>query len=298
MTEELKRYIGTKEVEARLCTADEADEILGKKVCRDNADEQGNGYLVRYKDGYMSWSPAKAFEEAYLPVEQRGKLSDGYHTFDELYEFRKMYNALLFNEWAAQGKYSVHKSKRHFDGGECFGGGWFIVVAVLPTGQISNHYEMKDWDLFDIRETERALCEFDGHTGKDVISRLSDLRTDLYIVSDTCAVRERIQEISELMSEVSQHPVGTAACEIELTNKLSILLELQKQKNELTMFLERLQADVSYSESIYRAMPASCSSYGVPYEPSKTPGPEDSDGGETQRDSLGEKITKARAALN
>ena len=26
-------------------------------------------------------------------------LSDGYHTFDELYEFRKMYNAALFNEW-------------------------------------------------------------------------------------------------------------------------------------------------------------------------------------------------------
>lgn len=27
------------------------------------------------------------------------ELSDGYHTFDELYEFRKMYNAALFNEW-------------------------------------------------------------------------------------------------------------------------------------------------------------------------------------------------------
>lgn len=45
-----------------------------------------------------------------------GEVSDGYHTFDELYEFRKLYNAALFNEWAAQGKFSVHKSKRHFDG--------------------------------------------------------------------------------------------------------------------------------------------------------------------------------------
>ena len=25
--------------------------------------------------------------------------SDGYHTFNELYEFRKLYNALLFKEW-------------------------------------------------------------------------------------------------------------------------------------------------------------------------------------------------------
>ena len=42
-----------------------------------------------------------------------GKISDGYHTFDELYEFRKIYNACLFNEWASQNKYSVHKSRRH-----------------------------------------------------------------------------------------------------------------------------------------------------------------------------------------
>ncbi len=34
------------------------------------------------------------------PSEIKGSLSDGYHTFNELYEFRKMYNAALFNEWA------------------------------------------------------------------------------------------------------------------------------------------------------------------------------------------------------
>lgn len=101
-----------------------------------------------------------------------GNTSDGYHTFNELYEFRKAYNAALFNEWAASGKHHVHKSWRHHDGELCFGGGWFIVVAVLPTGQISNHYEAKDWDLFAVPETERALFMFDGHTGADVIARL------------------------------------------------------------------------------------------------------------------------------
>ena len=74
-------------------------------------------------------------------------ISDGYHSFKELYEFRKIYNAALFNEWAENGKYEVYKSKKHFDGEDCFDGKWFIVVAILPTGQISNHYEMKDWDL-------------------------------------------------------------------------------------------------------------------------------------------------------
>ncbi len=106
-----------------------------------------------------------------------GNTSDGYHTFNELYEFRKAYNIALFNEWAANGKCFVHKSWRHNDGELCFGGGWFIVVAVLPQGQISNHYEAKDWDLFHIQETEKALFEFDGHTGADVIERLKSYTT-------------------------------------------------------------------------------------------------------------------------
>lgn len=108
----------------------------------------------------------------YLNVED---VSDGYHTFKELYEFRKVYNATLFNEWAAQGKYNVHKSIRHYDGELCFGGGWFIVVAMLPTGQISNHYEMEHWDLFKVDKVDKALYEFDNHTAQDVLDRLKAL---------------------------------------------------------------------------------------------------------------------------
>ena len=107
--------------------------------------------------------------------EINGNTSDGYHTFNELYEFRMAYNAALFNEFAIQGKYSVHKSKRHYSGEECFGGGWFIVVALLPEGQISNHYKLEYWNLFKIPEFDRALYRFDGHTGKDVIHRLLNI---------------------------------------------------------------------------------------------------------------------------
>ena len=97
--------------------------------------------------------------------------SDGYHTFAELYEFRKVYNAALFNEWARQGRYSVHKSERHADGEICFGGGWFIVVATLPGGDVSNHYEMKDWELFRCETRDRAK-EWDGHGSAEVLERL------------------------------------------------------------------------------------------------------------------------------
>ena len=103
-----------------------------------------------------------------------GEISDGFHTFNELYEFRKLFNALVFNEWAKECKYSTHKSIRHSDGDLCFGGGWFVVVATLPTGQISNHYEIKDWDLFKIEERNLADV-WDGHSSKDAIKRLTEL---------------------------------------------------------------------------------------------------------------------------
>lgn len=101
-----------------------------------------------------------------------GSVSDGLHTFDELYEFRMLYNAAYFNLLASKRDMPVKrpkpvKSKRHSDGQLCFGGGWFVVVVQLPDGQISNHYPLKDWDLFQIDEVERAP-EFDGHTAQDV----------------------------------------------------------------------------------------------------------------------------------
>lgn len=105
----------------------------------------------------------------------RGEISDGTHTFNELYEFRKLYNAALFNVWAKLGLYDVHKSLRHNEGEECFGGGWFIVVAVLPTGQISNHYKIEDWDLFKIPDLPLAKYPYDGHTSCDVTMRLTHL---------------------------------------------------------------------------------------------------------------------------
>jgi hypothetical protein len=102
--------------------------------------------------------------------------SDGYHIFGELYEYRLLYNAALFNSWEHIDSYAlapyVCKSKKHSDGTVPFGDPkWFIVVAQLPTGQISNHYQMEDWDLFQIPEVDLPP-EYDGHTPQDVAIRL------------------------------------------------------------------------------------------------------------------------------
>lgn len=99
-------------------------------------------------------------------------MSDGYHTFGELYDYREAYNAAWFNELAkAHPEFNVYKAKRHNTGEECFGGGWFVVMADLPTGQISNHYEMKYWDDFKVKARKRAR-EWDGHTPKEALERI------------------------------------------------------------------------------------------------------------------------------
>lgn len=99
-----------------------------------------------------------------------GDLSDGYHTHNELYEYRMLYNAHAAQGWLSAG-IPVVKSRRHSDGEPCFGGGWFIVVASLPTGQVSNHYRDEHWDLFDVPDVDLPP-EYDGHTPGDAADRL------------------------------------------------------------------------------------------------------------------------------
>lgn len=114
-------------------------------------------------------SEAARAQQAFDDLLASGEASDGYHTHNELYDFRMLYNAHAARGWLAQG-YHVVKSWKHADGEKCFGGGWFIVFADLPTGQVSNHYEAKHWDLFDI--PQMTPPEWDGHTAAEAADRL------------------------------------------------------------------------------------------------------------------------------
>lgn len=111
--------------------------------------------------GYTVFKPGSADD---------GDVSDGHHTFNELYQYRMLYNVHAALGWLAAG-IPVSKSWRHSDGELCFGGGWFVVVAQLPTGQVSNHYTVEHWDLFDIPQVDLSP-EYDGHTPKIAADRL------------------------------------------------------------------------------------------------------------------------------
>lgn len=95
---------------------------------------------------------------------------------DELYDFRMIYHAMIFNEWTKQGLYDVHKSFRHHDGEKCFDSDdWFIVIAMLPTGQVSNRYHKKYWQFFKCPEEYCAKHPWNGHSSMDVTKRLIQL---------------------------------------------------------------------------------------------------------------------------
>lgn len=112
-------------------------------------------------------------------VETVGEIADGYHTFNELYRYRMLYNAIAFEGLHFAAGMPVIKSRRHHTGEECFGGEYFIVMAQLPTGQVSNHYPLSDWDLFRVPEVEKAP-EYDGHTPNEAADRLEQFLRGQY----------------------------------------------------------------------------------------------------------------------
>ena len=101
-------------------------------------------------------------------VDDIGDLSDGFHTFNSLYEQRMILFAALVKIY----KDKAWKSYRHEDGEYCFGGGWFIVGIDTPEGSYTYHYENKYFDLFDCKELACAK-HWDGHTEKDVTRLLT-----------------------------------------------------------------------------------------------------------------------------
>lgn len=97
-----------------------------------------------------------------------GQVSDGYHTFDELYEHRcVLFVALLRAHPGMAWRARVHDD----DSGEP---GWWIGGLNLPQGTVSYHLPDRLWTLLDgsgAATLERAP-RWDGHSSADVLERL------------------------------------------------------------------------------------------------------------------------------
>jgi len=104
-----------------------------------------------------------------------GEVSDGFHTFNELYQHRY----LLFCGMAAlafsKGRQYCWKSKTHWIDSdlESVWDGWFVAGIELGGKMITYHLPLTYWNLFEGIEREQAPPH-DGHTSQDVISRLRE----------------------------------------------------------------------------------------------------------------------------
>ena len=115
-----------------------------------------------YASQYFKVSDVRIWDE-----KDTGKISDGYHTFDELYYHRMILFSIICNTYPSK----AWKSKMHADG--TMYPGYFIAGIDTPSGTYSYHCELKYWDKFNVKHLLIAQ-EWDGHQPGD-IERLESL---------------------------------------------------------------------------------------------------------------------------
>lgn len=100
-------------------------------------------------------------------VENKGKISDGYHTFDELYYHRMILFSIICNTYNDKSwKSWLHEDNTMYDD-------YFIVGITTDKGDYSYHYHKDYWDIFKVKKLNNAP-KWDGHMSND-ISRLNYL---------------------------------------------------------------------------------------------------------------------------
>lgn len=106
-----------------------------------------------------------------------GQTSDGYHTFDELYEHRITLWIALCRRVARSVRESLNatwRTKLHSDGSSF--DGWFLLGIFYSGGnQITYHLPISKWDECGFARDLEKAPEFDGHTPADVLKRIAAL---------------------------------------------------------------------------------------------------------------------------
>ena len=106
----------------------------------------------------------------FIPVHP-SEVSDGYHTFSELYDHR---TALWLNLLQVHVD-TAFKTRLDDEGSEM--DGWFITGINTKFGQITYHLPNEYWSKLKIREVD-CNSDYDGHSSEDVLQRLLQLCQD------------------------------------------------------------------------------------------------------------------------
>ena len=108
--------------------------------------------------------------ELHLENGRAGDVSDGYHTFNDLYAHRMALTLALVKSWPSRS----WRSKQHNPNDTPIFEGFFIVGMDLHgVGQITYHYKLEYWNAFNDVRTVDYAPKWDGHGPEDVVERLN-----------------------------------------------------------------------------------------------------------------------------
>jgi hypothetical protein len=105
----------------------------------------------------------------------KGEVSDGYHTFNELYAHRRELFFTLCKALKSTNNI-IWRSKLHHEIDTDMYEGMFIMgINTDPLKQISYHIDLKFWNDANFAETFERAPKWDGHSASDTLERLKNL---------------------------------------------------------------------------------------------------------------------------
>ena len=186
----MKKYIGTKQIEAEPMTMGEAYEknFLQAGRVPNESEKTKAGYHVKYEGGYESWSPAEPFEKAYkvadTPLDrmsiEENELDDRMQKLyafirgDKFKELDSTTRAMLAVQYSSMSEYlnvlrlrSTKMESENNDGG-CSGVSFGSAIALLKSGFAIRRSGWNGKNLFVIKQVP-------AHIESDVIPNMQSL---------------------------------------------------------------------------------------------------------------------------
>lgn len=184
----MKKYIGTKHIEAEPMTMGEAYEknLLQAGRVPNESEKDNAGYHVKYEDGYESWSPAELFEKAYEVAEtpldrmtiEENELTDrilkltSFISGNKFKELDSATRAMLISQHESMREYLValYMRSTKMESGEgsytnfCFG----VAVNLLKQGFIVRRQGWNCKNMFIVKQVP-------SHITSDIIPKMQSL---------------------------------------------------------------------------------------------------------------------------
>ena len=184
----MKKYIGTKQIEAEPMTMGEAYEknLLQAGRVPNESEKTKAGYHVKYEGGYESWSPVETFEKAYkvadTPLDrmtiEENELADRMEKLyafirgDKYKELDNATRAMLAAQYSSMSEYlnvlRSRSTKMENKDGSCSGISFGSAIALLKSGFALRRSGWNGKNLFVIKQVP-------AHIESDIIPKMQSL---------------------------------------------------------------------------------------------------------------------------